>query len=232
MRALANGSPAFPAAGAAAVARAADTGRRPRHAERGFTLVEVMVALMIFGMIAAAGVAILSFSIRAQAATAERLDDGAALARTVSALSADLAQAVGRSTRDEGGIVRPAFVGEATTLLLVRGGWTNIDAVARAGEQKLAWATDGQTLMRIGYPRLDGAQPMPPTPMLSDVRAIVLRYRYGGAWTDRWDGAGGVALPQAVEFNLIRTNGRQYRAMFLVGTGYAVAAPAQVGNGT
>ena len=60
----------------------------------GFTLVEVMVALMIFGMIAAAGVAILSFSVRAQATSAARLDDTAALHRTVAALSADLAQAL------------------------------------------------------------------------------------------------------------------------------------------
>ena len=91
-----------------------------------------MVALMIFGMIAAAGVAILSFSIRAQGATAAKLDDGSALARTMSALSADLAQATSRAARDETGTLRPAFVGETGTLLLVRGGWTNIDAAPRA----------------------------------------------------------------------------------------------------
>ncbi len=205
---------------------------RPPRREQGFTLVEVMVALMIFGMIAAAGVAILSFSIRAQAATGERLDEGAALARTLSVLSADLAQATSRPTRDEGGILRPAFLGEATTLLLVRGGWTNIDAAPRAGEQKVAWSTDGRTLFRTGFPRLDGAQPQPPTPMLADVQAIVMRYRYAGAWTDRWDGSAGVALPQAVEVRLVRTNGTQYRAMFLVGTGYAATAPVQAGNAT
>ena len=45
-----------------------------RSAEHGFTLVEVMIALMIFGMLAAAGVAILTFSVRAQTATGKRLD--------------------------------------------------------------------------------------------------------------------------------------------------------------
>lgn len=194
---------------------------RTRPAEAGFTLVEVMVALLIFGMIAAAGVTILSFSIRAQAATGARLDDGAALTRTVAALSADLAQATTRATRDAGGTLRPAFVGEAASLALVRGGWTNIDAAPRAGEQKVEWRVSGDVLQRVGYPQLDGAQPLPPTPMLARVRGIALRYRYAGAWADRWDGAQGVPLPQALELRLTRDDGTFYRAMFLVGTGYA-----------
>jgi len=191
-----------------------------RPGEHGFTLVEVMVALMIFGMIAAAGVAILSFSIRAQAATAARLDDGSALARTISALSADLAQAMPRAARDEGGTLRPAFIGEAGTLMLVRGGWTNIDAAPRATEQKVGWQIVDNALVRSGYPQIDGAAPLPPVPMLAGVQALRLRYRYAGAWSDRWDGAGGVPLPQAVEMTIDRANGVSWRTMFLVGTGY------------
>lgn len=45
------------------------------NAQAGFTLVEVMIALMIFGLIAAAGVAILTFSVRAQTATGKRFDE-------------------------------------------------------------------------------------------------------------------------------------------------------------
>jgi general secretion pathway protein J len=201
-----------------------------RHREQGFTLIEVMVALMIFGMIAAAGVAILSFSIRAQAASGERLDDGAAVARTLSILSADLAQATARIARDEGGLPRPAFLGESNSLQFVRGGWSNIDNAPRASVQKVGWAMDGENLTRIGYPQLDGAAPLPATPMLSGIRALAIRYRFGGAWSDRWDGAGGIPLPQAVELRVDRMDGRQYRAMFLVGTGYVANAPAQAGN--
>ena len=204
-----------------------------RSAEHGFTLVEVMVALMIFGMIAAAGVAILSFSIRAQAATAARLDDGSALARTISALSADLAQAMPRAARDEGGTLRPAFVGEAATLMLVRGGWTNIDAAPRATEQKVGWQIVEDALVRAGYPQIDGAAPLPPVSMLAGVQGLRLRYRYAGAWSDRWDGAGGVPLPQAVEMTIDRANGVSWRTMFLVGTGYgAVRLPNPSPSGT
>jgi general secretion pathway protein J len=187
----------------------------------GFTLVEVMVSLLIFGMIAAAGVAILSFSIRAQGASGKRLDDDSALARTLAVLSADTGQAVDRPARDTGGTLRPAFVGEESTLALVRAGWTNLDAAPRPSLQKVEWRVAGDVLQRVGYPQLDGAQPLPATPMLAGVRGLAIRYRYAGAWSDRWDGAQGVPLPQALEMRLTRTDGRLYRAMFLVGTGYA-----------
>ena len=47
------------------------SGVRARDQESGFTLVELMVALVIFAMLSAAGVALLSFSVRAQAAAVE-----------------------------------------------------------------------------------------------------------------------------------------------------------------
>ena len=197
--------------------------------EAGFTLIEVMVALLIFAMIASAGVALLSFSVRAQAATGAKLDDLAALQRTLSILSADLAQASERRVRDEAGTALPAFVGEPNgTLRLVRGGWTNLDAQPRANAQKVAYRLNDGTLERLAYPRIDGAAPLPPQPLLTRVQSVALRYRWRGAWSDRWDGAGGVALPQAVELRVVRA-GIAYRQLFLVGTGYAPPPPRPPG---
>jgi len=193
----------------------------PRSAERGFTLVEVMVALLIFGMIAAAGVAILSFSVRAQATGGAKLDDLAALARTGSILSADLAQAADRPARDAGGVLLPAFVGEASAVTLVRGGWSNLDGAARPSAQKVRWDLGDGRLVRTAWPQLDGAQPLDPATMLAGVRAVRLRYRRRGAWSDRWDGAAGVPLPDAVELSISRTSDVGYRQMFVVGTSYA-----------
>lgn len=195
-----------------------------RTREQGFTLVEVMVALLIFGMIAAAGVAILSFSVRAQATTGAKLDDAAAIGRTVSILSADLGQAVNRPARDEGGTVRPAFVGDAAGVSLVRLGWSNIDAAPRAAAQKVAYRLGAGTLERSAYPMLDGAASLPPAVLMTRVQAMRLRYRYKGAWSDRWDGAAGVPLPDAAEISLIRDDGTTWQTTLLVGTGYGRAA--------
>jgi len=197
------------------------------HTEAGFTLVEVMVALLIFGMIAAAGVAILSFSVRAQASGGAKLDDLAALARTGSILSADLAQATNRPARDAGGVLLPAFVGEADSVALVRGGWSNLDGAARPSAQKVRWDLNDGRLVRTAWPQLDGAQPLDPATMLEQVRAVRLRYRYRGAWSDRWDGAVGVPLPDAVELSISRASGVSYRQLFVVGTSYAVPAPPE-----
>ncbi|WP_267351155.1 type II secretion system minor pseudopilin GspJ [Sphingomonas sp. GM_Shp_2] len=194
----------------------------PRR-EAGFTLVEVMVALLIFAMLASAAVAILALSVRTQASVGGRLDDVSALNRTLSILSADLGQAVARPARDEGGVLRPALVGEAAGMTVVRGGWTNLDAAPRASLQKVTYRVAGDALERVAYPMLDGAQPLPPTVLLPRVRALHLRYRFQGAWLDQWQGVQGAALPQAAEVTIERTDGTFYRQMFLVGTGYAPA---------
>lgn len=193
-----------------------------RAGDAGFTLVEVMVSLLIFGMLAAAGVAILAFSVRAQGATATRLDDIGAVNRTVSILAADLAQARARATRDEGGVTQPAFQGEADgQMRFVRAGWSNVDDAPRPGIQKVAYRPVDGAYERLGYPMPDGSAPLPAVALLDRVAGIAARYRYRGAWSDRWDGAAGIALPDAVELRIRRTGGVEIRAMMLVGTGYA-----------
>lgn len=197
----------------------------PPRSEAGFTLIEVMVSLLIFGMIAAAGVAILSFSVRAQGTTGAKLDDMTALTRTVSILSADLAQARDRGARDEAGTMMPAFVGQsgsgvAPMLRFVRAGWSNLDGAPRASLQKVAYQVQDATLQRIAYPMVDGAQGLPPAALMTHVRQVALRYRIAGAWSDRWDGTTGVPLPDALELQVQRDDGMLFRQMFLVGSGY------------
>lgn len=196
-----------------------------KRGEVGFTLIEVMISFLIFGMLSAAGVALLAFSVNAQGATATRLDDISALNRVTASLSADLAQATLRATRNEAGDLVPAFTGEAGSgaapmLRLVRAGWSNLDQARRAGEQKVEYRVANETLERTAYPMLDGAEPLPPAALLTGVRAVALRYRLDGAWSDRWQGSPRAPLPQALELRLTRTDGTEFRQLFLVGTGY------------
>ncbi|MFN3775901.1 type II secretion system minor pseudopilin GspJ [Sphingomonas parapaucimobilis] len=192
--------------------------------EQGFTLVEVMVALLIFAMLAAAAVAILSLSVRAQGVTGQKLDAMAAVSRTTAILSADLAQAVDRPTRDEGGVLTPAMVAGPDAMRLVRGGWSNLDNAARPSVQKVAYRLNGNVLERVAWPLLDGAAPMEPAALMDHVRELHLRYRFNGAWLDQWQGQPGVALPQAAEVTIVRDDGMIYRQLFLVGTGYVGTA--------
>ena len=193
-----------------------------RSAVNGFTLIEMMIALLIFGLLAAAGVSLLSFGVRAQAVAGKKLDDVAALSRLDAVLVADLAQAVPRATRDEGGATRPAFEGGNGTMLLrvVRGGWDNIDGAPRASVQKVEYVlSEDGTIDRIAYPMLDGDAPLPAATMLTGVSAVALRYRLAGAWADHWQGQPDTPLPDAVEMTITRTDGTVFRELFLVGTG-------------
>lgn len=197
----------------------------------GFTLVEVMISLLIFGLLAAAGVALLSFSVKAQGATAAKLDDASALARLSSALTADLAQATPRQTRGEGGAPLPVFTGESGSgavpmLRFVRGGWSNLDEARRAGAQKVEYRVEDDALVRVAYPMLDGAAPLPGATMLDHVGQVALRYRTRGAWSDRWVGTPEAPLPDALELRIVRTGGTDYRQLYLVGTGYGRRANA------
>ncbi|MBX9796313.1 type II secretion system minor pseudopilin GspJ [Sphingomonas sp.] len=208
--------------------RSAEHGFTPsvRSAEHGFTLVEVIVALFIFGLIAAAGVGVLSYSVRAQAISTARLDDIGAIERLKAALGADLAQAVDRPTRDAAGLSLPGFLGAGDgsavpMLALVRTGWTNPDGVPRAEVQRVDYLLRDGQLLRQAYPMLDGAAALPPAVLLDEVSDVRARYRLAGAWSDRWTGQDGAPLPQAVELQINRRDGRSYRLALLVGTGYA-----------
>jgi len=197
-----------------------------REGEDGFTLVELLVALLIFGMLSAASVALLTFSVRAQEVSSARLDEIAELRRAGALLTADLALAVPRLTRDEAGAVRPSFVGEAggagetAALALVRGGVSNGDGSPRPGLQKVEYRRNGDRLERRSYRFLDGAAPEEPVTILSGVQRLRLRYRdKQGGWRDRWNPAKPTELPVAVEISVDLVKMGSLRQLFITGTG-------------
>lgn len=191
----------------------------------GFTLVEMMVALLIFGLISAAGVALLTLSVRAQDMADERLGKLAEIRRAGALLTSDLAQATPRISRGERGVAEPAFQGGTgadggIALGLVRRGWANYDGAARSSLQKVRYRLAGDRLERIAYPHVDGAAPMEPAAVLTGVRSFTLRYRdREGAWRDRWDPTDPMQLPRAVEMVVDVGEGGAVRQLFLVGTG-------------
>lgn len=190
--------------------------------ERGFTLVELLVALVIFGMISAAAVALLSFSVNAQATVDSRQEALGDLRRAGALLSSDLGQAVPRLTRDRAGAQQPAFRGgtgaEPVALAFVRRGWENMAGAPRASIQKVEYGLAGGRLERRAYPYADGAEAMAPVAVLDGVRSMRLRYRdRQGEWRDRWDPQLPTELPRAVELVVTLDRG-EIRQLFLTGS--------------
>ena len=75
----------------------------------GFTLVEMLVALLIFALIGAAGVAVMGSTLTNQERARAKVDRYAELQRARAILKADLSKAASRRTRGEGGM--PAALG-------------------------------------------------------------------------------------------------------------------------
>lgn len=190
--------------------------------EGGFTLVELLVSLLIFGMLSAAGVALLSFSVKAQDAADTRLAELAELRRAGALMTADFGQAAPRLSRDEAGAVHSAFAGGTgqeggVAIALVRRGWENYDGAARSSLQKVEYRLAGDRLERIAYRHVDGAAPLPAVTMIDGVTGLRLRYRDNeGQWRERWDPGDLSALPRAVEVQLTTRANGQVRQLFLV----------------
>jgi general secretion pathway protein J len=190
--------------------------------QEGFTLVEMMVALLIFGMLAAAGVSLLTFSVRAQAAATQRLDAVSNDQRMASLLASDLAQAVPRITRDVVGANQRAFlgtngVGAAPVLRYVRGGWSNPEGASRASIQRVEIALDQGRLERRTYGMADGATAGEPMVLAEKVENVRLRYRDKGVWQPTWQNPDPASLPKAVELIVKRKGQPALMMAFLVG---------------
>lgn len=191
--------------------------------DEGFTLVELLVALTIFALLSAAGVTLLSFSVRAQEAADERLTRLAEIRRAGALLTSDLAQAAARLSRDEAGAARGAFTGggqgDAVMLSLVRRGWENLDGADRSSLQKVQYRWTAGRLERVAYRFVDGGSAMAPVAVVAGVRQLRMRYRdKEGGWRERWDPTQPWQMPMAVEMVIDTEASGSIRQLFLVGT--------------
>lgn len=174
---------------------------------RGFTLVEMLVALAVFALLAAAGVGVLAQAATTREAVADRLDAIARLQRARAVIEADLSQAAARRVRHADGLpARQAFWGQGTpgpgpVLALARRGWANPDGAPRASLQYVEYHwRDGQ-LQRLARHALDGAAAGTPQVLLDGVHGVRVHYRHRGQWLDGWPG-GADQVPEAVRLDL------------------------------
>ena len=195
---------------------------RRSDAETGFTLIEMLIALVIFGMITAAGVTLLTLTVRTQESSARQLDNLGGLRRTDALLNADLAQAAPRIHRNGSGEPVPAFTGgsggEALLIAFVRRGWED-DATFRSSLQRVEYRLRDGRLERWRYDAVDGEGRAVAMPLLERVRRVQLRYRdRDGSWRDRWDPSDPARLPVAIELVSDSEGHGQVRQLFAVGS--------------
>lgn len=195
---------------------------------RGFTLVEMLIALAVFALLAVAGAGLLGATLDGRKAAAAAVERLAELQRARMLLRDDIGQLRARRMRDVDGDRRPwQFLGNARPvageplMAFLRGGWTNPGmAEARSGLVYVEYRLEDGRLVRRLLPRPDPTRETPESRqvLLDGLTDLRLSFLVQGAWRDRWlvsaDTDSG-ALPAAVALEADVAGLGRLRQLFL-----------------
>lgn len=187
----------------------------PRHRSthskpaQGFTLIEVLVAVVIFTLLAAAAYTSIDTLLRTRALLHERAQKLQSLQTTLSRLERDLRQSMAAPVRAEYGDSIPALRGTPALLELTRSGYANPLGQNRARIERVQWVLRDDVLNRVTFPVLDRAINTQPiiTPMMPEVTRFTLSYFDGTQWQNQWPRSNSpdqsnAPLPSAVAISL------------------------------
>lgn len=182
---------------------------------RGFTLIEILVAMLIVAIIGVMAYGGLHRLINLHEHTAASMHRLQLLQQAVTIMTRDLSQLEPRPVRDPlGGAPLAAFVSTPQNqppLMFTRGGWSNPLADVRSTEERVAYQLDKDKLLRLSWPELDVPAQTDPVKqvLLTDVTQFDLRFMdTNGVWQTQWpplnaNSAAYVAqLPRAVEIDI------------------------------
>ncbi len=192
--------------------------------ERGFTLVELLVSLVILALLSIAGYRSLDAVLQSRERVAAETHKWQHLAFFFSRLDQDIAQAVHRSIRDSNGQFQPEWVGHSIVvgeddaeLTFTRAGMTDQGFTLRS-PQRIAYRLEQDKIVLLRWQALDQAPSIRPLryTLLEGVSDFKLRYLdINGNWQMQWPVAVGMpGLPEAVEVTLTLSNGDKFIRIF------------------
>ncbi|MGA2778537.1 MAG: type II secretion system minor pseudopilin GspJ [Steroidobacteraceae bacterium] len=167
--------------------------RDRRRVLSGFTLIEMLVALLILAIMSALGYS----TYRSARIAAERARESLSRTREIEfglrIMEQDFSQAVPRPIRDPLGSTRApslrAGLGKATLVDLTRAGWSNTAGMQRSTLQRVSYQLTGDKFQRSYQTVLDPTQNNTPVvqDLLTGVKTVTLNYLDGNQnWSNQW----------------------------------------------
>lgn len=194
------------------------------HRPNGFTLIELLVALVILVLLSLAGYRGLEAVLQTREHITQETVKWQHLAVFFVRLEQDVAQAIHRPTRDQGGVVQPEWVGKTVLvadneahLTFTRAGMPD-QGEAQRTPQRLGYRLEQGSILLLRWPFLDQAPRAEPVryPLLEGVREFRLRHLdINGNWLPQWPPGGQAGtLPMALEVAVTLASGESVTRVF------------------
>jgi len=201
---------------------------RHRISQRGMTLIEILIAMSVFAILAALAYGGLNSVLNTRDAISNEADRLSDMQRSFARLGRDFEQAAPRSIRDIHGDSQPAMqsggeLDEDTQLVVefTLGGKRLLPGQQRSRLQRVAYALKDDKLLRLNWNVLDRAQDSQPyiTEILSGVEAADIQFLdEAGQWLSGWPDNGQLSsgLPLAIEVRIDVEGWGELRRVFKV----------------
>ena len=182
-----------------------------KHLIKGFTLIEIMVAMAIFAILSLLAYGGLESVIKNKTSTDKELQRIHQLQITMMNFHRDFEQLANREGHDEFGTPLPKLTTQNDDLLIdfTRTGWRNPANLQRSSLQRVAYKLDEYSLYRLTWPYVDRAldNQVVETLLIDNIEDVKLRFLNNNKeWKDDWPdanaAAGNTEQPLAIEITL------------------------------
>lgn len=191
---------------------------------KGFTLIEILIALFIFTIISMITVSIMHSVLTSQATTEANSTRFSELQTAVLMFQRDIEQSVDRPVTDAKGLQEQAFIGSSNNVTFTHGG--NATSLSIAPSSTLVrtqyTVNSQQQLIRFTWPVLDPTPATTPTQriLLTHVTAFQLRYLdNNNQWHNIWPPQNNSkqVLPRAVSVTLRLSDLGEMKQVYIIG---------------
>ena len=173
--------------------------------QRGLTLIELLIAVAIFAIMAALAYGGLNTVLASRGQVEQQSEELAVLQKVFFRIERDISQAVPRGVRDGFGDARAAMLCQRGSLEekddlfeFTRTGRFNPGGQARSYLQRIAYGVTDNQLVRYSWNVLDRAQDSEPVKyvLIDKLKSVALRFLDSqGQWQTHWPVSSDKALP-------------------------------------